>query len=316
VKRRLFKLVLIFCIFLTALVSGGAALAADGDLPDPGITPDSPFYFLDTFGKTLGMFFTFGAEAKAGKALEYAGERLSELRAMAERNRFREMERAADDYENYMNMVGERLAEAGQDGSAPAITEAVASAAARHMEILDTISDATTAESAPALVRARTASQNGQVNALRALGESQPDKALAIVVATIEGRLERVRANTGSDVADISGALSYAACLAEMEGEMGLSAPGEQLDIASIEQRLGEPGADRDAILAEISGMMPEISIGSIKNALDSSIGTYENAIEGIMGSNTGASAAAETDMERLRREIDASLRLTAAKQE
>jgi hypothetical protein len=311
---KLFKLGLIFCIFLTSLMSGGAVLAADGDLPDPGITPDSPFYFLDTFGKNIAMFFTFGAEAKAGKALEYAEERLAEVKVMAERNRFREMERAADDYENYMNMVGERLAEVGQDGDTPAITETVAAAAARHMEILDSIGDTATAEGAPALVTARTASQDGQMNALRALGESQPDKALAIVVTTIEGRLERVRTNAGGNADEITGDLNYAASLAEMEAEMELSAPSEQLNIAAIEQRLSEPGADREAIVAEISGLIPEISIGSIKNALDSSLGSYENAIESILGSNTGASAN-ETDMERLRREIDASMRLTTANQ-
>lgn len=53
-------------------------------LPAAGITPESPFYFLDRIGENLRQFFTFNPEAKARLQLEFAAERISEIKAMAE----------------------------------------------------------------------------------------------------------------------------------------------------------------------------------------------------------------------------------------
>jgi len=95
-KQRLLRITLVSCLLITSLFISGIAYAQDEGLPDPGLTPDSPFYFLDKWGKNIGMFFTFGNEAKARKALQYAEERLAEARAMAANNRVREMEQAAN----------------------------------------------------------------------------------------------------------------------------------------------------------------------------------------------------------------------------
>ncbi|MFH1647851.1 MAG: DUF5667 domain-containing protein [Chloroflexota bacterium] len=111
---KLLRTVLIGCLLVTSFVFSGAAYAQDEELPDPGLTPDSPFYFFDTLGKNIGMAFTFGSEAKAKRALKYAEERLAEVRVMAEKNRTREMERAANDYDRFMTKVNQRLEEAKQ----------------------------------------------------------------------------------------------------------------------------------------------------------------------------------------------------------
>ena len=90
-----FRIILINILVITAVLFSGTAYAQDEELPDSGITPDSPFYFLDNWGKSVGMFFTFGPEAKARKALEYAEERLAETLVMAAENRVKEMTQAA-----------------------------------------------------------------------------------------------------------------------------------------------------------------------------------------------------------------------------
>lgn len=51
-------------------------------LPNPGLTPDSPFYFLNRVGEALQEFFTFNPEAKARLELQFAAERISEIKAM------------------------------------------------------------------------------------------------------------------------------------------------------------------------------------------------------------------------------------------
>ncbi len=76
-KMNKVRMSMVSIVLIISLLFGGIAYAQDEELPDPGITPDSPFYFLDTFGKKLGLMFAFGDEAKAQKALEYAEERLA-----------------------------------------------------------------------------------------------------------------------------------------------------------------------------------------------------------------------------------------------
>ena len=49
---------LIALVFLFSL--GIGVLAQETELPDPGLTPDSPFYFLETIAEGIGTLFTFG----------------------------------------------------------------------------------------------------------------------------------------------------------------------------------------------------------------------------------------------------------------
>lgn len=53
-------------------------------LPSAGISPESPFYFLDLLGEKLQDFFTFNPEAKAKLQIEFAGERVSEIKVLVE----------------------------------------------------------------------------------------------------------------------------------------------------------------------------------------------------------------------------------------
>mgnify|MGYP000685847873 CR=1 FL=1 len=82
-KKKLLRLLLIGCVLASTLFIGGAALAQDEELPDPGITPDSPFYFMDKLSKGLGMAFAFGDEAKA-KAKSWIDTKVAETEAEIE----------------------------------------------------------------------------------------------------------------------------------------------------------------------------------------------------------------------------------------
>ena len=74
------KLTLIIILLLFLFSSAAGIFAQEAELPPPGLTPDSPFYFLDTLGEKIGMFFTFGTEKKAEKALKYADEKIAEVK--------------------------------------------------------------------------------------------------------------------------------------------------------------------------------------------------------------------------------------------
>lgn len=58
--------------------------AQEEELADPGVTPDSPFYFLEQIVESIDLFLTFDDDLKIDKELLYAEERLAELDAVSE----------------------------------------------------------------------------------------------------------------------------------------------------------------------------------------------------------------------------------------
>jgi len=82
-------------MFVTALLVVPAFARAQeaAELADPGILPDSPFYFFKTFGEDARLFFTFNDTERVRLKLTYAGNRLAEAKAMQDRNDTVEVDR-------------------------------------------------------------------------------------------------------------------------------------------------------------------------------------------------------------------------------
>jgi hypothetical protein len=314
-RQRILRVILVSCLLLTSLFIGGAACAQDEELPEPGLTPDSPFYFLDKWGKDIGMFFAFSSEAKARKALEYAEERLAEVRAMAAKNRVREMEQAANDYEGFMATVHERLETAARYGMADNVSERVSLATAKHLRILDKIKDELPEQSRAALTRARTASMNGQVNALRVLAQDSMEKAIEIAADTIENRLERARVRATENVtADAEEALDYAARIIELEEELTALAEEQGIDVTAIIQRLAQSTANRLDVLSEVYEKVPENARQGIANAIENSVRKYERAVEKLTEENAaGDIPDVESVINRIQEEVRERVKITTA---
>lgn len=78
-------------------------------LPNAGLTPESPLYFLDKLGENLQRFFTFNPESKARLEITFAKERIAEIKVILE--------------EKGVNAKGLSVAEAGlQDNLSKATT--------------------------------------------------------------------------------------------------------------------------------------------------------------------------------------------------
>lgn len=75
------KIITVSVLVLPILAFGQTATTT---LPNPGLTPDSPFYFLNRVGEALQEFFTFNPEAKARLELQFAAERIAEIKAILE----------------------------------------------------------------------------------------------------------------------------------------------------------------------------------------------------------------------------------------
>lgn len=75
------KIIAVTALVLPVLVFGQTATTT---LPNPGLTPDSPFYFLNRVSEALQEFFTFNPTAKARLELQFSAERISEIKLMLE----------------------------------------------------------------------------------------------------------------------------------------------------------------------------------------------------------------------------------------
>jgi len=116
------KNIIAFIIGFAIMASAGSALAQEAaspattspdaaaadTLPDAGLTPASPFYFLDRFGDWARVnFFFFNPVKRAEVAAEVANERLAELKEVVEREPQR-----ADIIKELEEDVSERIDEA------------------------------------------------------------------------------------------------------------------------------------------------------------------------------------------------------------
>ncbi|MBU4466478.1 hypothetical protein KKF47_00200 [Patescibacteria group bacterium] len=58
------KNITLFTVLLSLIFVGGVAFAQEVELSDPGMTPDSPFYFLERVSEAVGTFFTLATSKK------------------------------------------------------------------------------------------------------------------------------------------------------------------------------------------------------------------------------------------------------------
>ncbi|MEX2012844.1 MAG: DUF5667 domain-containing protein [Candidatus Levyibacteriota bacterium] len=167
------KLVLIMLVAM--LLMTGAAQAQEEGLPDPGVTPDSPLYFLDTIGENISLLFAFSAEAKAQKASEIASEKLAETKAMADKGNEEGVEKAAGRYSEMMSTAAKSLAAAAQSGEGfgVALSELIAKATSIHLSVLTDVYERVPDQAKPSIERAMQESTRGQQEALNAVSSER-----------------------------------------------------------------------------------------------------------------------------------------------
>ena len=149
-------------------------VAAETELPDPGITPDSPFYFADK------LFDVFQSVESV------ANERASEAIAMAQKNHEKGLAKALEGYEKAMTKRGEE-AENDEDTA-----EEVVKQAGNHLEVLSSVLDKVPEQAKSGITNAMERSAKEFDKALDELERTNPERAGMVAKET----LERVLANT------------------------------------------------------------------------------------------------------------------------
>jgi hypothetical protein len=162
------KRILSMTTILALMVLMAIPVEAQTELPDPGITPDSPFYFMDR------LFDVFqSAEA-------IADERASEMVAMAQKENAEGLEIAREGYERAME---KRQQEAEEDENT---AEEVVQQSSNHMAVLARVREEVSEQTRAGIDQAINESARGRENALTALKRKNPNRAGAVAKETLE----------------------------------------------------------------------------------------------------------------------------------
>ncbi len=148
---------LITLLFLFSLTPGVSA--QDTELPDPGLTPNSPFYFLETMVEGIGTFFTFGNLKKAERYAKLVAERVAEAKAVMEKGKPELVEKTLERYENQLGKALFRAEKARTEGeNIDEVAQTITDSVHKHFVVLEEILEKAPEEAKPAIKQAMTVS--------------------------------------------------------------------------------------------------------------------------------------------------------------
>jgi hypothetical protein len=183
---------------LTAFLFAGAAHAQTNDLPDPGMLPDSPFSFVESWSEGIGTFFTFGDVARAERHLRLSEERLSEASALANEEKPEAAERAVERYREQLDRALARADEArAEGGDTDEVLADVSEATLRHQAVLADVYEKVPEQARPGIERAMQASMRGHAQAMRGVSGQRRGEVMRDVEERrrqVNPRLEELRA--------------------------------------------------------------------------------------------------------------------------
>jgi len=268
----------LICILALTFCLGGAAYAQEEDgLPDPGITPDSAFYFADKWAKQLALMFTFKAENKVQKALHYAEERLAEVDAMLAKNRVSEATEAKNEYQNCLAIATKSMERARNKGVDTA--EMVALAASKHLGFVNDSIAGAPENAQMILTQTRERARTCQETALRTMAQGDPEKAARTNLMLMERQLNRIKAQVEEPQATrLQEELQEYERLGNLGEEISQIARG--LDKGTtVDQLVGQATAYHLQVLAQVHQRVQEQAQQAIEDAIQNCIENHERVV-------------------------------------
>ncbi len=175
--KRILATSLLVILLLTAFT--GVAYADENELPDPGLLPDSPFYFLKSWFERLAGFFTFNILDKVTRNVDLAELRLAEARALAENGKTSAVGDALERYQSHLDQALAKADEAKANGlNVDEVTSLVAEATLKHQGVLADVYQKVPEEAKPAIEEAMNAGMRGHEEAVRAVSEENRNEVL------------------------------------------------------------------------------------------------------------------------------------------
>jgi len=162
--KNLLVLISVFFVFLLAPIV--FAQTNEAELPNPGILPNSPVYFLKPLTEKVRGIFILGEDNKALYSLKLADKRLSEAKALADKGEdelaTNTAERAAEENQE----AQEHLDKAETQGKdVTAVVERLAANSARQQAVLTRVLEKVPEQAKAAIQRAMEMSKRGLMKA-------------------------------------------------------------------------------------------------------------------------------------------------------
>jgi hypothetical protein len=168
-------LVPLLSIFLFA----GVVQAQTSDLPEPGLLPDSLFYFVKSWSEGIGTFFTFGDVAKAERFLNLSEKRLAEVDALVAKGKPEVTEGAIGRYQEHLGRALIKAEEAKTKGlDTDEVLAKVAEATLKHQAVLADVYEKVPAQAKSAIERAMQAGMRGHEEALKAVSGQKREEVM------------------------------------------------------------------------------------------------------------------------------------------
>ncbi len=277
--------VLLINILTLTLFSGGAAYAQeDTELPDPGITPDSPFYFVDIWGKQISLMFTFKAENKVQKALRYADERLAEIDAMIAKNKIKAATMATNEYQNCLEIATRNMEKARLEGVD--VSEEVALMAEKHLGFLGNSTGDISEDALMIRTQTREKAMVCQETALKTMAQGDPEKAIQLNLQLMERQLNRIRVQAEESAAEgLQERLEEYNRLGNLGEEISQIARGLGSE-TTVDQLIGQATAYHLQVLAEVHQRVQEQARYEVREAIQNCIQNHEMVVARLQARN------------------------------
>jgi hypothetical protein len=299
---------LITALFLT-LSFGLGVLAQEAELPAPGLTPDSAFYFLESFFEDIGTLFTFGDVAKAERYAKLAAERVAEAKAVVDKGKPEAAEKALKRYEVQLKKALAKANQARAKGKdVSEVTEIVAEATSKHFAVLDEVLERVPVEAKEAIMKAKEVSKIGQMNALKVLAGERPERAAVIALDAMKLRLDKAKREAAQgDRPELEEAIEdhedYRELVKEMRENNKVLATLFAEDMTEQIEDLDEVEEKAiDKLPAEVINKIRAVKSGSINEQIDALRSVVMEKPEKVVEI---LSQAAESRLNKAKREAD-----------
>ncbi|NQV00298.1 MAG: hypothetical protein HQ538_06180, partial [Parcubacteria group bacterium] len=186
------KSLLILTILLLVLIAIPSVFATR-TTKNPGIKPDSFFYFFDTTFEKINLFFTFSAEKKAKKSLVYAEERLAEMEAISHKNKPKAVAKAMASYRASISLAMEKAKMIEDEKKAESLFIDIIDGTSQHQDILVEIHNNASEQAKIYIEKAIEVSIKNQEEA------SQEIQGLKITVEELQKDIELLKKQGQSD---------------------------------------------------------------------------------------------------------------------
>ncbi len=170
-----------FLIILTSLLLVGLAFAVTpvwaqeqgeetvsiGEVSDPGILPDSPFYFMKGWGRAIRTFFAFNAQEKTRLALRFANEDVLAIKKLCDKGECQLAEEHCEKFQEQFQRAiqwTERAREEGKD--VEALIEKLKENHLRQQQVLASVLEKAPEQASEGILKAIENSSFGLENAI------------------------------------------------------------------------------------------------------------------------------------------------------